>query len=119
MKKLLFIFVFISVFSQVNIQEAKAMDPVTIAILAPYALPVAEAAGQYAIKGLINGAGGMVDVFGSMLNIFRLPLAFLELTVGLPFGFAGDGLSNLVEGGKAPFLLVYHILMLPARAAGL
>ncbi len=119
MRKILFMLMFFIAFSWITAPSAKAMDPVTIAILAPYAMPYAEKAGHLALIGLMNGADAMVDIFGDMLNIFKLPLGVLETTVGMPFGFFGDGLIHLYEGGIAPFTLVMSTLFLPLRIAGL
>lgn len=98
--------------------KAQAMDPVTIAILAPYALPVAEAGAQYAMKGLANASPGFIQAGAEMFRIFLLPLGVLECTVGMPFGFFGEGVRDVVKGGVAPFKMVYHIVTLPILAVG-
>ena len=66
--------------------EAKAMDPVTIAILAPIAIQVGKAMMPYIIKGLTN-MGRMGRKAGvELINVFRLPLGILQLTLLAPFG---------------------------------
>jgi len=115
MRKLLIILISLAVFGGVALPKAKAMDPVTIAILAPYALPVAEVAGQYALKGLFNAAKGMVDVFKDMVDVFMLPVGFLEVTIGIPFGLFGNGCENIGTGCVAPFKLCLSTLMLVPR----
>jgi len=116
MKKLFFILCFAFLISEFNVPEAKAMDPVTIAILAPYALPVAEAAGKHAFKGLMAGVPALADMGTSLLSIFLLPVGFLECTVGMPFGFFGSGLSNIWDGGIAPFKFAYSTLKWPVQS---
>lgn len=115
MKRFFLILFFLSVFFVISPPNAKAMDPATLAILAPYAIPVAQTAGQYAIRGLANTAEGMVDMFGETCNIFLLPLGVIESTLGLPFGYGYDGLSDIVKGGVAPFKMVYSAMMLPVK----
>ena len=92
--------------------EAKAMDPVTIAILAPIAIQVGKAMMPYIIKGLTN--------MGRMgLNVFRLPLGILQLTLLAPFGAFYSGLQNTVIGFIAPFKMAFFVLMMPVAAFGI
>lgn len=98
--------------------KAQAMDPVTIAILAPYAIPVAEVGAQYALKGMANASPGFIQAGAEMFKIFLLPLGVLECTVGMPFGFFGEGVRDIVKGGIAPFSMTWHIVTLPVRAMG-
>lgn len=99
--------------------KAQAMDPVTIAILAPYAMPVAQAGAKYALRGLANATPGMLQAGAEMCKLFLLPLGFLECTVGMPFGFLGSGARHVVTGAVAPFKMTYQIVTLPVRACGL
>ena len=119
MRKLLIIMLVAVAFAGLGIPQAKAMDPVTIGILAPiilpYAIPVAESAAQYALKGLINGGVGMIDVFKDMIYVFMLPIGFLEITLGIPFGLFGNGCENIGTGLVAPFKLGFHAVMLVPR----
>lgn len=102
-----------------GIPKANAMDPVTIGILAPiilpYAIPVAETAAQYALKGLMNAGVGMVDVFWDMIEVFMLPVGFLEVTLGIPFGLFSNGCENIGTGFIAPFKLAFHTVLLVPR----
>ena len=100
-------------FYGVTIPKAKAMDPVTIAILAPILLPYAIQAAQYTAKGLIRTIPGWVNVGTQVINIFRLPLGILQIFLGWPFGLAGFGLGNIVKGAIAPFRIIYEILCMP------
>ncbi|MFZ2653696.1 MAG: hypothetical protein WAX69_02155 [Victivallales bacterium] len=115
MRKFLIILITLAVFGGAALPKAKAMDPITIAMLAPYAIPVAEVAGQYALKGLGNAAVGMVDVFKDMVGVFMLPIGFLEVTLGIPFGLFKNGCENIGTGCVAPFKLCLSTLMLVPR----
>ncbi len=119
MKKIMIIILVAGAFMFAGAPKAKAMDPVTIGILAPivlpYAIPIAEAAAKYALKGLISAGKGMIFVFQDMLEVFLLPLGFLEVTFGIPFGLFTNGIDNLGTGIVAPFKLCLHTLMLIPR----
>jgi hypothetical protein len=95
------------------VPKAKAMDPVTIAILAPILLPYAKAAAAYAIKGAVRAAPGLLNAGLEILNILRLPLGFLQVFLGWPFGLFGAGIHNIIKGFIAPFLFIKEILCLP------
>ncbi len=101
------------IFYGVAIPRAKAMDPVTIAILAPILLPYAIQAAKYTAKGLIRTIPGWIKAGTQVLNIFRLPLGILQIFLGWPFGLAGFGIGNVVKGVVAPFKLIYEILCMP------
>jgi len=119
MKRLLIIVLVAIAFMGTGIPKAKAMDPVTIGILAPiilpYAIPVAEAALKYAFKGLVNAAKGTPYILQDMIGVFLLPVGFLEVTLGLPFGLFANGCSNIGAGIVAPFKLGFHTFMLIPR----
>ena len=89
--------------------EAKAMDPVTIAILAPIAIQVGKAMMPY--MGLKAGV--------ELINVFRLPLGILQLTLLAPFGAFYSGLQNTVIGFIAPFKMAFFVLMMPVAAFGI
>ncbi len=93
--------------------RAEAIDPVTIAILAPVALKVAQKASPYVIRGLQSGGMHMINMGRHMLQIFLLPIGVLQSTVGMPFNMFGSGVQNMVKGGTAPFLLVLDVIILP------
>ena len=76
----LFFLVCLVLFSDVH-----AMDPVTIAILAPIAAKAAEVATPYVIRGLQCGGLHMVKMGTRLIDLFRLPLGLLQATVGIPF----------------------------------
>ena len=99
--------------------KAKAIDPVTLAILAPVAIKVAKEASPYIITGLKNGAVGMMQVGKDMLEIFYLPWGVTQATLGLPFGGLAPGIKNVVVGSIAPFKMTFHTLMLPLYFCGI
>ena len=83
------------------VREAQAMDPVTIAILTPIAIKGAQVAAPYVMRGLASGARHMV------------PLGFLQVTAGIPFGQLKGGLNNIVAGFTAPVKFTIKTLILP------
>jgi hypothetical protein len=117
-KKIIFISLFVFLLGGFMYPKAEAIDPVTMSLLAPYAMPVAEAAAQYALRGLVNTIPGFIEIGKDMLSIFLLPLGLIESTVGAPFGFLGPGINHLISGFEAPFLLVFDVLFLPVAAMG-
>ena len=98
--------------------KAEAIDPVTIAILTPIAIKAAKIAAPYVIRGLISGGKGMLLMGGNILEILLLPWGALQCTVGVPFGMFGHGMSNVIQGGIAPFKLAWNSLLLPIRFFG-
>ncbi len=101
------------------IPRAEAIDPVTIAILAPLAIKAAEVARPYVVRGLISGGKHLVTMGVDVLQILLLPWGFIQLTFGLPFGGFAPGLRNVVIGGIAPFKLAFHALLLPVALCGI
>ena len=99
--------------------DAHAMDPVTIAILAPIAVKVAEVATPYVIRGLQCGGLHMVKMGTRLMDLFRLPLGLLQATVGIPFNLFSDGVRNSITGAVAPVNLLVDTLLLPLAFCGL
>ena len=94
-------------------REAKAMDPVTIAILTPIAIKVAQRAAPYILRGLYSGGQQMLSMGKDLLDIFRLPLGAIQATAGIPLGQLGSGVQNMIAGGLAPFKFTLKALFLP------
>ena len=103
----------------VEAPRCQAMDPVTIAILAPILMPYAKKAASYTVTCLARTVPGWAECGKEMINIFRLPLGFFQVTLLLPFGYGGDGLYNIWSGAKAPVMLMAEFFGLPFRAFGL
>ncbi len=94
------------------------LDPVTIAILAPIALKVADVAKPYIIRGLIAGGKQLIEMGIDVFNILRLPWGFIQATFGAPLGGFKPGLVNLVKGGVAPLKLIWDTLLFPIALFG-
>lgn len=120
MKKGLFVFLLvIGLYLFLPTPNADAMEPVTMAALAPIALQVAKEASPYLIRGMQHLVLGFVDIGKDVFDIFRLPVGFFQATFLGPFGFFYDGLRNLMKGGIAPFKLCLDALILPIRPFGI
>ena len=115
---LLILLVILSTYLFAPKPEAKAMEPVTIALLAPVALQVANQAKPYIIRGIKNGAVHMLTMGKDVLDIMRLPLGVVQSTVLMPFAFS-SGIKNMVKGGVAPFKLAFHAAILPLKIIGM
>ena len=103
----------------IPMHQAKAIDPITIAILAPVALQLANAARPYVIRGLINLGKGLLRVGKDVIELVFLPYGLLKMTLGAPFGGFRSGLVYTVRGGIAIGKMVFHILILPIVIFGI
>ena len=100
-------------------QEAKAMDPVTIAsVAAPIIIPIIQAALPYVIKGGINFFRGMLDVFIDLAGIVMLPIGLFEVSFGAPFGLVNSGLEDLKIGALAPLKMMWSMCLVPVKTCG-
>lgn len=99
--------------------KAKAIDPITMAILAPVAMKVAEAAKPYLIRSVVGTGEGLLKVGKDAFQILYLPLGLLEMTFGAPFKKFRKGLVHTMRGGVvAPVKMILHILILPVYMVG-
>lgn len=103
----------------IPMHQAKAIDPVTIAILAPVALQLANAARPYIIRGLTNLGKGLLRVGKDMIELVFLPYGLLKMTFGAPFGGFRSGVVYALRGGIAIGKMVFHILILPIAIFGI
>lgn len=103
----------------IPLHQARAIDPVTIAILAPVALQLANAARPYVVRGLINLGKGVIRVGKDVIELVFLPYGLLKMTVGAPFGGFRSGLIYTIRGGIAIGKMVFHILILPISIFGI
>lgn len=103
----------------IPVHQAKAIDPITIAILAPVALQLANAARPYVIQGLLNLGKGLIRVGKDMIELVFLPYGILKMTFGAPFGGFRSGLIYTIRGGIAIGKMIFHILILPLVMFGL
>ena len=99
-------------------QQAKAIDPITIAILAPIALQLANAARPYVIRGLMNLGRGLLRVGKDMIELVFLPYGLLKMTIGATFGGFRSGLVYTLRGGIGIGKVLLHILILPLVTFG-
>ena len=88
-------------------------EPMTMAMLAPLALKAAREASPYLISGMRGSGDHMLAVAQDLGQLLRLPWGVIQATAGLPFGYMGDGFSNIFAGVCAPFELVYDLVTLP------
>ena len=99
--------------------KARAIDPVTMAILAPVAIKVAEAARPYVVRSLVGTGKGLFNVGKAALEILYLPYGLGEITIGLPFNKGRRGLVHIIRGGMiAPVKVVVNVLLLPVYMTG-
>ena len=98
--------------------KVQAMDPVTIAILAPVAIKAAEVMMPYVIQGLKNAGVHLMKMGLDIAGILKLPLGFVQATLGAPLGLFSDGLKNVIDGVLAPFQFTWHTLTFPLAIFG-
>ena len=98
--------------------KVRAMDPVTIAILAPVAIKAAEVMMPYVIQGLKNAGVHLMKMGLDLAGILKLPLGFIQATLGVPLGLFSDGLKNVIDGVLAPFQFAWHTLTFPLAIFG-
>ncbi|MBR2344413.1 MAG: hypothetical protein IKA71_01340 [Lentisphaeria bacterium] len=119
MRRMLLITLTLILIMSVTVPRARAIDPVTMAILAPIALKVAEAAKPYLIRSLVRTGKGMIDIGKDAFELLYLPYGIGEMTIGAPFKKFRKGIVHVVRGGViAPIKLFLHILILPVHMAG-
>ena len=99
-------------------QPARAIDPVTIAILAPIALKVAQAASPYVLRAAKNTGTGLVKMGKDVLELVYLPYGLGKMSFGYPFGGFRSGVVYTIKGCIAPCKLIAHTLLLPVYMIG-
>ena len=88
-------------------------DPATAMVLAPLALKAAREASPYVISGMRGSGDQMVAVARDLGRVMLLPWGAIQATVGMPFGYMGEGFDNIFAGVCAPFELVCDLVVLP------
>ena len=115
MKKFLAVLLTVGILCPWFMPEANAIDPVTMMVLAPVAIKVAEAARPYLEKSIISTGTGLFRMGRDAVHIFYLPWGIGELCVGK----FHSGLVHIVRGGVwAPFRLILHTFLLPVYMIG-
>lgn len=112
MKKIFLLIIILSAFFIP--QKSNAMDPVTIAVLAPVAIEGAKVASPYIIRGLASGGRHMLTMAGHTAEIFLIPWGIGQI---LAMDYA-SGFGNIFQGLCAPFKLVGDAVLLPAAFCG-
>ena len=115
---ILLILTFLLVVPGIFTPRSVAFEPITVALLAPVALKVYEAAEPRLVRGAAAGGRKMIHICGNLLEFFRLPLGAVQLTLGAPFGFFTDGVRNIARGAIAPVKMIGNILVLPFTLFG-
>ena len=99
--------------------KAEAIDPITMAILAPIAVKAAEVAKPYVIRAAVNTGSGLFKVGKDVFEILYLPYGLGEVTIGAPFHRFRRGVIHIVRGGVvAPTRLVLHVMLMPLYMLG-
>jgi len=99
-------------------QRAHAIDPVTIAILAPIALQAAEAARPYVVRGMINFGKGLLKIGKASLDLFFIPYGLFKMIFLSPWGEFRSGVVYTIRGGIGIGKIVVHTLLLPVYMCG-
>jgi hypothetical protein len=99
--------------------RAKAMDPVTMAVLAPVAVRGAEVTLPYVVRSLQCGGVQMLKMGIDIVDILRLPVGVLQSTIGAPIGLFDQGIHNVCTGFMSPFKLAWDALLLPVAMTGI
>ena len=97
---------------------ARAMDPVTIAILAPLAIKAAKIAAPYVVRGFLCGCAQIAKMGVDIAKVLNLPLGIFQMTFGAPLGYFKAGANNCWYGLQSPFKFVWDTLMLPIAFTG-
>ena len=114
--KMLIIISLLFVLFSVPAPEAKAMEPISIAMMAaPIIIPIIKAMMPYVVKGAVNFFGAMVDVFVDMAGFAMLPFGMFEATLGAPFGLFPYGVKHMGSGALAPFKMMWSMCRVPVR----
>ena len=99
--------------------EAKAMDPVTIAILAPIAIQMAKTMMPYVVRGLKNMGKMGLKAGKELVSVLRLPLGLIQVLLLFPWGRNfSSGIQNIGHGLIAPFIFAFYCVLLPFSAFG-
>lgn len=89
--------------------EAKAIDPVTVAILTPIAIQLTRVVLPRLLGGLAAMGHRTIKAGIELFHIFRLPYG-LGLCCFLRWR---SGLRHMLMGSIAPFKMAFHIVMIP------
>ncbi len=106
------------VFYMVPRHEAEAMDPVSIAILAPIAVSAAKVVAPYIIRGLGNMGVHMLKSCKPLLETLLLPCGLIEVTLLAPWRWR-PGFKHIGMGLLGPLKFCGYMLLLPLSPFGI
>ena len=95
--------------------EAEALDPITLAILAPIAVKAAEKSAPYIYRSVYNAGRCLFRMGKDVCRMFLVPYGLGYMC----FGSFRRGLVYVIRGAIAPGMLILHTLMLPLSLIGL
>ncbi|MCQ2379450.1 MAG: hypothetical protein MJ025_00795 [Victivallaceae bacterium] len=98
--------------------RAEAFDPITLAVLAPMAIKMAQKSAPYLARVGVSFVGGLTKIFKDVIEVLRLPYGLLVMLFASPFGGFKHGLRNTIKGAVAPVKLVVHTVLLPFYTVG-
>jgi len=102
-KTLLFLTVLLAViFYMTPRYEAEAIDPVTMAILAPIAIQAAKIMAPHVIRALGNMSRVFIRASAHLVEFFLLPIGLVESTILCRWRFR-HGLMHMWTGLCGPF----------------
>ena len=101
------------------VRQVEALEPATVTAAAPKALELAAIWSPHAANAMQSGGIGLMKIGESAVKILCLPLGAVQCTLGAPFGYFDNGVSNCIIGGNAPFQLVYQVILFPIRLISL
>lgn len=97
--------------------EARAFDPVTLAVLTPLAIQAAKVLAPHVARAASKMLKVAIRGGWELCGIFRLPLGLLQSTILAPWTFR-PGLKNIGLGLIAPFKFCGWTLLLPLSPFG-
>ncbi len=95
--------------------EAEALDPITLAILAPIAVKAAEKSAPYIYRSVYNAGRCLFRMGTDVCRFFYVPYGLGYMC----FGSFRRGLVYVIKGAIAPGMLIVHALILPLTLFGL
>ncbi len=98
--------------------KARAIDPVTLAILTPIAIKGAQILAPYVLRGLQNMGIVFLRSLKHLISVFKIPLGVLESTVGALWFFR-SGVVHIAQGFWGICCFAGNILILPVAAFGI
>ncbi len=93
---------------------AEAIDPITIAVLAPIAIRIAKDATPYVLRGMKNGGLCLLKMCKDTCEVLLIPWGLGVMCCGR----LRSGLKYTIRGCIAPAKLLVHTLIFPVSFFG-